>query len=112
MRIRETRRSNEIDPSRRGKTLFEGCTLVALRIENPYLGGDPEPSYQLFLEVKNRRMTCDEYICKGGRDSHLRKFVERRHVQASLTHEQYSVLGPRNGFLRRAVEDGRVQVIV
>ena len=92
--------------------MFEGCTLVALRSENPYSGKDEGPSFELFLKAKHRRMTFEEYRDKDGRNSHIRTFVEDGYVQASLTHEQYSVSGPKNSYLRRAVGDGRVQVIV
>lgn len=112
MRVRKTPRSNEIDPSRRGKAMFEGCVLVAFRSENPYKSGsEKNESFELLLKAKNRCMTFEEYQDEGGRNSHIRDAVEKGYVLATLARKEYSVLGAKNGYLRRAVEKDSVRLI-
>lgn len=109
---RKTPRSNEIDPSRRGKTQFEGCVLVALRSENPYKSGsEKNESFEPLLKARNGCMMFDEYQDEGGRNSHIRDAVEKGYVLAKLARKEYSVLGPKNGYLRRAVKKDRVLLI-
>ena len=85
MKVRKTRRSDEVDlnsPRAMKGSKFADCRLRSVKINNPYRpGSGRHMSYQLFQE-RGRRMTYERYRRLGGRNSHLRHAVAHGYVEA------------------------------